>query len=58
MLDSELEQFQQAEVTEHVNDCATCQLRLETLVTRGLRDDLEFDQLAPICAKVSASSIP
>ena len=46
MLDCELEQLQQEQVTEHVNSCATCQGRLETLVTRGLREDLEFDRVA------------
>ena len=46
MVDCELDQPQQEQVIEHVNECVTCQSRLETLVTHGLREDLEFDHVA------------
>ncbi len=37
MLDGELEPLSQSAITEHVDACITCQSRLETLVTKGLR---------------------
>jgi WD40 repeat protein len=43
LLDARLPESQQLEVTEHVDSCVTCQEKLESLVTHGLREDLHFE---------------
>ncbi len=46
LLDCDLNGSRDTEVADHVSVCKTCQQCLETLVTRDLRSDLEFDQLS------------
>jgi hypothetical protein len=45
LLDCELPEPEQQDVTQHVSSCDTCLHRLDSLVTHGLRKDLDFEHV-------------